>query len=200
MNLLLTDRLICPRCVDGMGLILLASSVAERRVREGQLGCPGCHAKYPVVNGVADFGAGPAAAPAEERADALRLAALLGVTEGPAMVLLWGGFDRVAGEIATLLPDVEVVVASAGFDEPQDRPGVSLLRIDERMPLHDRSMRGAVVARSEAGAVAEAARVCGLAARLVLMGATKQVRESLATWGLHMVAEQDDTLVAVRHA
>ncbi len=200
MNLTLTDHLTCPRCGEG-GLILLADRVEGRRVIAGQLGCPGCRARYRVEDGVADL-TGTAAAPAApaEMADAGRVAALLGVTEGPAMLLLLGAYAPVAREIATIIPEVEVIVADTDFAPAPDEPGVSRIRIGERIPLRDSSMQGVLVSARSTVPITEAVRVVRLAARVVLIDPTRDVRESLAAHGMHIVAQQDDTVVAVRHS
>jgi hypothetical protein len=39
-----------------------------------------------------------------------------------------------------------------------------------------------------------------LAARVVLIDPTQAMRESLAAHGMHIVAQQDETVVAVRHS
>jgi uncharacterized protein YbaR (Trm112 family) len=201
MNLLLTDRLTCPRCAAGAGLILLADRVQGRRVLAGQLGCPHCRVRYPVVEGAADFAGTPAAEEGDaETAEAETLAALLGVTEGPAMLLMLGGFEAVARSLAALIPDTEVVVARAELAAPRDEDGVSMLRIAGKIPLYDGSMRGVVVARSALHLVAEAARVCALAARIVLLGTTSEARDALAAQGLQVLTESADILVAVRRA
>ena len=199
MNLLLTDRLICPRCDAGAGLILLAEKTAGRRVLAGQLGCPNCRAKYPVLEGAADFNGTPVAPEGgPEGIDPATLGALIGVAEGPAQVLLLGSFDAAALSIARLIPDLEVVVARAQITAPQDVQGVSMLRIGEKIPLDDRSMRGVAVAKSEQHLLAEAVRVCALAARLVLLGVDAEVRDRLPALGLQILTESADIVVAVR--
>jgi uncharacterized protein YbaR (Trm112 family) len=200
MNLRLTDRLTCPRCAAGAGLILLADQVEDRRVLAGQLGCPHCRETYPVVAGTVDFvktSAGAEAAP--ETADAATLAALLGITEGPAMALMLGSFDDAAAAIAGMIPELELVVARSEIATPRDVPGVSALRIGDRIPLYDRSMRGVVVARSALHLLAEAARVCAPAARVVVRGAHAETRAALPALGLQLLSESADLLVAVRH-
>lgn len=59
MQLLLTDRLTCPRCGPTFGLILLADRMSDRRVRDGRLGCPNCRDSFPIVDGFADLRAPP---------------------------------------------------------------------------------------------------------------------------------------------
>jgi uncharacterized protein YbaR (Trm112 family) len=198
VNLRLTDYLTCPSCRTGSGLILLADQVNGRRIEQGVLGCPQCRARFSIAEGVADFGNGNG----EERvehAQALQLAALLGVTEGPAMVLLVGGYHGTAGEVADLLQDVEVVVASA-LVAPARHDGVSVLRVAHDIPLRDGSMRGVVVANGARHLLTEAARVCALAGRVVVHASSSHERATLLALGMHVVLEQNETLIAVRES
>lgn len=55
MQLLLTDRLSCPRCGPSFGLILRADRLVERRVIDGVLGCPNCRDSFRIVDGFADL-------------------------------------------------------------------------------------------------------------------------------------------------
>lgn len=199
MNLLLTDHLICPRCPAESGLILLAERVQGRRVQEGRLGCPACRAQYVVSDGVADF-ADREGAREDEAADALKLAALLGITEGPAMLLLLGGYEEVAPVLAGMVQNVEVVVANASPKRGAEASAVSVLRIADQLPLRAGSMRGVVVAGSALHLVAEAARVCALAARIIVSRARAEERVLLQELGMHIALAQDDTLLAVRQS
>jgi uncharacterized protein YbaR (Trm112 family) len=198
MNLLLTDHLTCPKCLGG-GLILLADRVEARRVYTGQLGCPSCQARYRVVDGVAEFDV-VGAADHHPAPDGARLAALLGVADGPAMLLLVGPYEGAAAEIAALLDDVEIVVATQSAVVMNDVARVSVLRVGKRIPLRDGSMRGVVITGADADMIAEAVRVVGLAARVVLIHATPEAEAALRAQNVQVVAQQDDTLVSVRHS
>lgn len=198
MNLTLTDQLQCPACRGPGGLILLADRVEGRRVLAGTLGCANCRAKFPVVDGVAEFGAGGAAGSRAEIEDQGMLAALLGVTEGPARLLLVGPYESVARGLAALLSDVEVIVVTAMPQRTGERDGVSVLQTDARLPLRDGSMSGVMITGADAEMIPEAVRVAGLATRVVLLGATPASADSLRAQGVQVVAEQDDILVAVR--
>jgi uncharacterized protein YbaR (Trm112 family) len=202
MNLALTDQLTCPRCGPGFGLVLLADRVVGRRVYEGKLGCARCRAEYAVREGVAELMVEAARAPTRDVAiDADRLSALLGVTEGPALLLLLGAFEGVAEQMAASLPDVEMIVAHPAIEPGDERAGVSRLRIGHVVPLHDRVVRGVAIADAmELALVREAARVCGLATRVIITNTSADVRSALPQLGLHVLAEQGETLVAVRHS
>jgi uncharacterized protein YbaR (Trm112 family) len=147
----LTDHLRCPAEHPESFLVLLPDAMEGRRVLRGRLGCPVCHASYPIVDGVAELGdAEPGAwsgvdpeAPAGPDADGVR--AFLGI-EGPGgYVGLVGDAARFASGLAALLPGVQLVLINppAGTAFPA---GTSVLRA-ARMPLKARSLRGVVVGR-----------------------------------------------------
>src|SRR5688500_5224211 len=120
MHLTLTELLVCPRCGPPFGLVLLADRVENRRVLEGWLGCANCRERYPVAGGFADLRTGPgpaeaAIAPAADANAALRWAALAGITEGPAFLLLLGASTSIAAGIAELVPRLEVVTLDSGM-------------------------------------------------------------------------------------
>src|SRR5687768_18278693 len=102
MHITLTDRLTCPRCGPGAGLIVLMDVVADRRVVSGSLGCPVCRERYPIAGRVADLRAARVEAAAEgsgndraragararaEDDGAVRVAGLLGLNDGPGVVV-----------------------------------------------------------------------------------------------------------------
>jgi uncharacterized protein YbaR (Trm112 family) len=72
MHILLTDRLACPRCGPEFGLVLLAHEVRDRRVLEGDLGCPNCREVYPVREGFADLRPPPRSPPGPGRSPVRR--------------------------------------------------------------------------------------------------------------------------------
>jgi hypothetical protein len=74
------------------------------------------------------------------------------------------------------------------------------LRVGKRIPLRDGSMRGVVITGADADMIAEAVRVVGLAARVVLIHATPEAEAALRAQNVQVVAQQDDTLVSVRHS
>src|SRR5688572_24481455 len=106
MYLVLTDLLTCPRCGPDQGLIVLAELIIDRRILEGSLGCPNCESQYRIADGLADLRTADSVVGPESRrespggVDPMRLAALLGVTQGPAYALILGNAAGVAAEIA----------------------------------------------------------------------------------------------------
>ena len=121
----------CPLCC-----LLLARNVRDRRVYEGEFGCPNCRDRFPVEGGFGDLrppprgvgpGEGGGVAEVEEESGvgasegdlrgvgdrqtaALRLAAALGVTSGPGLVVVSDGHRDEAPALAELVRGIEVVV------------------------------------------------------------------------------------------
>ncbi|HET9440833.1 MAG TPA: Trm112 family protein [Longimicrobiales bacterium] len=201
MKLRLTDQLTCPRCRSDVGLILLAERVEDRRVLEGQLGCPGCRSRFRVHEGIAEFAEETAGVPAPAApTEAVRLAAMLGVAAGPGMLLLLGEWTDSAAQIAALLEDVEVVVAQRTRAEHILAPDVSRLHIAEQIPLRSASMHAVAVAAPMLHMLPEAVRVTRLAARVVLLGVTSAMAQTLDVHGLRVLAAQEEVVVAVRQS
>lgn len=230
MHILLTDRLACPRCGPEFGLVLLAHEVRDRRVLEGDLGCPNCREAYPVREGFADLrppprtplgsrqvageggleglgggpevageggGTGHAADPAAE--EVLRLGALLGVTEGPGMLLLKGPAARHGKALAELIGQVEVVVMNPALHEAKEEEGVSRVLGRGRIPFYSGSFRG-VVLSGDVGEmdVEEGCRVVAPLSRLVILGAGPEMTARVRALGLSVLLEQDGILAAAR--
>ena len=206
MDLLLTDRLACPRCGPEFGLILLADRLEDRRVHEGGLGCANCRDSYPVRGGVGDLRPAPrgplpeaAAGGSDEGPSAVEIGGLLGILRGPGHLLLAGSLAERARALADLIEEIEVVAARAGGDSGTEEAGVSRLVIRGRLPLQSRSLRGVALVQSQGLVELEdAARVVAPGGRLVVFGAAPDAREFLEGARLHIVAEDGGRLVASR--
>jgi uncharacterized protein YbaR (Trm112 family) len=233
VHILLTDMLTCPRCGPAFGLILLADRMAGRRVLEGALGCSNCREKYPIRDGVAlfssrspanaqavaDSAAAPAASlPASRGAPdpeaSLRVAALLGVTQGPAYVLLAGPATVHAAQVGAMVEGVEVIAVAVGEAaaaddmEPAWTPAdaapsapaaaVSRITVDDRLPLADARLSGVMLSGPTADALLEeGARVLSPLGRLVLQPAPADAAGRLAAAGLRVLLDDADTIVAM---
>jgi hypothetical protein len=205
VHLLLVDRLTCPRCGPAFGLVLLAERVNERRVLEGWLGCPNCRDRFRVTAGFGDLRAPPrdelpaipepSSAPAAE--ESLRLAAFLGVAEGPAHVALLGSVALHAHALAALVSELEVAAVSAWGREEEERVGVSRMVSAPGLAFQTNALRGVALAGdSPDGLLQEAARVVGPSGRIVMLGAPAGAAERLRTLGLHPLLDQSGVVVA----
>jgi hypothetical protein len=205
MHIQLTDVLTCSRCGPAHGLILLADRIEERRVLDGRLGCPNCQGGFPIRGGFADLRAEPPAAeappaPLQDAADeteSFRLGALLGVTEGPARILLCGEAAAHARRLAALIPDIEVVAAAADTAGWPEEPGISRLDPGSGLPLYDTSVQGVALAGTAGEAlIPEAVRVLAPLGRLVLLHASAGAADRIAATRLRLLAHEGGTLVA----
>lgn len=210
MHLLLTDIVTCPRCGPEYGLILLAHEMRDRRVLHGWLGCANCRSKWLVERGFGEFrapvGETPPSAPgdgdergAADEAEALRIAALLGVREGPAFVLVAGPAVRHARAVAELVEALEVIATDPSLAQGEESPGVSRMASAGRLPFYNAKIRGVWLGGGAADALLEeGARVLWPLGRLVLEPAPANAEERLASVGFRLVAHQDETIVAMR--
>ncbi len=238
MNTTLVDHLVCPRCGPPNGLILLAHEVRDRRVLEGEFGCPNCRDRFPVAGGFGDFrppprgvgpegggagcegGAGGQAGTADEaavagRADeedsaavardgsdgdavrALRLAAALGVTQGPGLIVVPGSCRDEAAGLARLVRGIEVLVVGWG-GRGVAADDVSAFVTGPRLPLRDGAVRG-VVADGEGGEGwwDEGRRVLMPGGRIVITRATDKARDWVRGAGLGVVLDERGMLAGV---
>ena len=214
MNVVLTDHLVCPRCGPPFGLVLLAHNVRDRRVREGEFGCPNCRDRFPVEEGFADLRPpprGPAPGEAEGTnaatgrtggrdeevaSRALRLAAALGVAEGPGLIVVPDSHRAEAGPLARLVRGIEVVVVG-WRGRAVVAEGVSAFVTGPRLPLRDGVARGVVVAGGEGeGWWGESLRVLVPGGRIVISHATPAARGWVGGAGLVTVLDEGGMVVA----
>ena len=137
----------------------------EQRVAEGELGCPICHARYPIHRGVADFSNGTLGvrqATEQQAVDVMRLAAQLALVDGRGIVLLTG---RYAGVHKALLDLVDVTCLLVDVEE-EAHDGV-VLRTSEQLPLVDHALRGAAVDAHGVRLLPELARCVRAGGRIV---------------------------------
>lgn len=222
MELTLTDRLTCPRCGPTFGLILLANRLVDRRVHDGVLGCPNCRDSFPIADGFADLRApprgalepglaGPERAEGAESAEgaegagitdggrASRVIALLGIPSGPGTVALVGAPAALAGALTEAVEDLQVVAIDPDAHGWSERPAVSRLASRPGLPFFGRALRGVVVdGRLGPAILFEAARVTAPMSRVVVSYAGQEARKVLRRAGLEILAEEGETVVAVR--
>ena len=224
MNVVLTDHLVCPRCGPPFGLVLLARDVRDRRVQDGEFGCPNCRDRFPVEEGFADLrppprgpapgeaagfstddGAGQASSgvPTEASASggdaasrALRLAAVLGVAEGPGLIVVPDRHRDEAGPLARLVRGIEVVVVG-WRGRAVVAEGVSAFVTGPKLPLRDGVARGVVVAGGEGeGWWGESLRVLMPGGRIVISCATEAARGWVGGAGLVTVLDEGGMVAA----
>jgi uncharacterized protein YbaR (Trm112 family) len=112
MLLDLSEALACPACGPPQGVIVLVERMEDRRVIDGRLDCPMCEARFPLRDGVVDFGVAPdpdRSVPAVDPEDAVTAAALLGIRHGRGLLVIDSGLGAAAARIGSLCGGCEVV-------------------------------------------------------------------------------------------
>jgi uncharacterized protein YbaR (Trm112 family) len=214
LHLLLTDRLICPRCGPGFGLILLADRLEKRRVIEGSLGCPNCRDRFPIEEGFGDLrppprstGGGAPHIEPPASPPAIEVAALLGLTEGSGNVALIGDMAGHARALSGLVPGVEFIGIAPGLRGWEEGEGVSRMTAGAALPFSSGSLRGVGLladgepSRSGGASIAgELSRVVATAGRIAVWGEVGEWGRALASEGLEVLAEEEFALVVTRTA
>jgi uncharacterized protein YbaR (Trm112 family) len=156
----LVDALRCPVPHEESWLVAAAVRMEARHIVEGTLGCPVCSAEYPIHDGVVDFRRSDGAIVAERVAgdaeQAMRMAALLNLSDAQGFAVLLGAWGAQAHELASMVETPIVVV-----DPPLDvvgAPGVSVLRCDGVVPLAIGAARAMAIDDSSDERVASAVR------------------------------------------
>jgi len=159
MHIELTEMLRCPEAHREEMLVLSTGEMKDRMVRSGLLGCPVCHAEYPISRGIVNFrrskervakdsssGQRPAYSPPSPlpSADAAQLQALLELSGPGGYVVLVGAAVRQAPRLAGLMAGIHFV----GINPPPDmeeQSALSLLYANEKIPIRTAVARGVVV-------------------------------------------------------
>lgn len=152
----LLDALRCPAPHEESWLVAVVHRAEGPALREVDLACPQCQREFTVRGGVADFRFDdtrnavtqelaqetPLEVPratAPSTPDALRLAALLGLSPdaGPMSrpVLLAGAAAAMSDALRALLPVPQVLVNSHAAPESGSGAAISVLRVGTRLPL-----------------------------------------------------------------
>lgn len=145
---------------------------AEGRVSDGFLGCPVCHARYEIREGVADFTNGERRddshrQPEVTGPDGLRLAAQLDLSEGGGLVMLTAGYSMLVPALNERVQATYLIVSS--YSASPGSPQEVSIRLLDRIPLVDGALRAAAIDASHASArfLSEVARCVRDGGRIV---------------------------------
>jgi hypothetical protein len=205
MHLLLTDRLTCPRCGPEHGLILLAKEIVDRRVLDGEVGCSNCREHFPVTDGFADLRwprrSEPAEgiSPAPDPPLAVKVAALLGLTDGSGFILLAGRTTAAADALSTMLAGDEWIALGGHLREQVECPGISRMAASpDSLPLSTGGLRGAALDAGHAEWLPEVTRALAPGARVAVFDPPTDLSGVASALGLEVVLDAPEALVATR--
>jgi len=194
MLLTLVDSLRCPAPHEASSLVLSVESWTGPRIVEGLLGCPRCHARYPIHRGTAHFTSRPASVrrePAGDLPDAIRLAAQLGLTEPGGVILLAGRYSSAHDALASVIDVTCLLVDAAESTSPS---AVNIL-VADRLPLLDRVLRGAALEGEGTRLIPELERCVRSGGRIVAPISTQRlsnarvVAEDAHEWVAEVVSQ-----------
>lgn len=183
--------------------------MADRRVVGGTLGCPNCRDGFPVRDGFGDLRAPPRAVEhppgrvgppgTVDQDQAARIMALLGVAQGPGILLLVGLPARYATWIAQALDGVEVVGLDPDLAWWPEAPRVSRMMARPGIPIFDRTLRGVAVDGALGRRwIREAGRVVAPLGRVMVTDAPDDAEGVLVGAGLKILASEGGTVVGAR--
>jgi hypothetical protein len=191
----LVDTLRCVEEHEESWLVAAVDRTEGRHILSGVLGCPVCHAQYVIERGIADFAGAadkpvvldqPGLDPTDDLA--IKLAAMLDLTEPLGYVILMGRWTRLASALRALV-DVSVIALNPMPDVAMGG-GVSGVRALARVPLLGGSAWGAaldstsmsatdaVLLQSVVGGVKPGGRIVGPVSLPLPAGVTELVRDS----------------------
>ena len=143
------DLLRCINAHEETWLVASLKAISNRFVLDGTLGCPVCHAEYPIRHGIADFRPadelGPQlienpAARVDREELATRIGAFLNATEPGATVVLGGSWAEAAQELS-VMTDTRVLALNAS-KRVEESETVGLIRVGSEIPLAPGSVLG----------------------------------------------------------
>lgn len=144
----LLDSLRCPRPHAESWLVAMVHRADGPVLLDADLACPVCGAEFVITDGVARFDHAPPTA-ASEAVDPLRLAALLGVSEGLLPILLAGHQATAGAALAGLVPVPQVWLNAPGHATAP--AGVySAIEALARVPLGVETLAAAAIDRAHA--------------------------------------------------
>jgi len=163
----LLDSLRCPRPHAESWLVAMVHRADGPVLLDADLACPVCGAEFVIADGVARFDHSPPTAGGEP-VDPLRLAALLGVSEGLLPILLTGRHAMAGAALADLLP-VPQLWLNAPDDAAAPAAAHSAIDVRDRVPLGVETLAAAAVDRAHAapGMLESIVRAVRLGGRIV---------------------------------
>jgi len=170
----LTEYLRCPNDHEDAYLVLATGAMAGRCIRYGTLGCPVCHAEFPIVKQIARFGDARRRDPPDGPLPPVEdVQAVLGLESPGGYICLVGSAGMLADGLARIMNSMHFVCVNPpkGMEPGKTR---SLLEGVAGIPLRSSICRGVILGGEfvESLWMAEAARVVLKGQRVIVMRET----------------------------
>jgi uncharacterized protein YbaR (Trm112 family) len=169
------DLLRCINAHEETWLVASLKAISNRFVLDGTLGCPVCHAEYPIRKGIADFRredelaqppTGHTVARVSREELATRVGAFLNATEPGATIVLGGSWAEAAQELS-VMTDTRVLALNAS-KRVEESETVGLIHVSREIPLAPASVLGvALDATFPAAIISSAVKVVRAGGRIV---------------------------------
>jgi hypothetical protein len=148
----LAEYLRCPKPHEETFLVLSTGAMKDRHVLYGTLGCPVCHAEFPVMDGIARFSTRPQwPGTARPLPEAGEVQALLGLSGPGGYAMLLGSATGLADRLGQLLEGgVHLVCVNPPEPMGWDR-NRSVVHATDYVPVRTGMLRGAVMGAETLG-------------------------------------------------
>jgi uncharacterized protein YbaR (Trm112 family) len=165
----LVDALRCPVPHEESWLVAATARMEARHIVDGTLGCPVCSAQYKIRRGVVDFrrsgGEVVATHVVSDGEQAMRIAALLDLSEAHGFAVLLGDWGAHAHELASIVElPLLLIDPPAGIT---GAPGISVLRTDGELPLAAGAARAMAIDAAGSSRVSSALRATRVNGRVL---------------------------------
>lgn len=167
MRVEIIELLRCPVLHESSALVTVAHAREGDRLLEATLGCPICGEEYALKDGVVFLAPDADDTALSGRVDAMRTAALLGLSEPGMRVALCGSFGTVAEEIEQATGAVCISLNTSRTVRRASAADHVVLGRRAVLPFSDASLAGLAVDEANVDLLADAARVVRAGGRVL---------------------------------
>lgn len=161
------ELLRCPEAHESSPLVTVAHTREGDRLIDGALGCPVCGAEYALKDGVVFLAPDRGDTPLESRVDAMRTAALLGLSEPGMRVVLCGALGAAADEIEAATGATCITMNASATVRAASKADHVVLGREQALPFSPASLSGLAVDDVNIAWLSDAARVMRAGGRVL---------------------------------
>lgn len=128
----------------------------------------------------------------------MRIAALIGISEGPGNLLLIGSLVMHGLALSRLIEEIEVVAVDPALRHLEEQAGMSRIVAGGGLPFYSGMFRGVGLGADSAEYLGEGIRILARLGRLVVFDAGEETVRRVEAAGLTPLAHEEGVLVATR--